>query len=158
MIHWNVPVLGQTSPATCWEAVGHMMWLWRYLGDEDGYRRKAGDYLRIMHGLGVADTGIFYRSLGMLEGKNADSSFFAHHIHLHPMIVLVGLGDDLHAEALVGRTGSNYVLNNPQAQAILTFGDNGVDVADVPQVGGTGTAPVANFSSPRVWWWPRHSS
>lgn len=155
---WNVPVLGQTTSETCWEAVGHMMWLWRYPGDEDGYRRRAGRYLQYRHGLNVDDTGQFYRMLGMLQRDDAEPEFISHQIHLCPLAVLVGTGESLHAEALVGRVGSNYIFNNPQAQAVLNFGDDGADAPEVAQVGGTSSAPAANFASPRAWWWPPHST
>ncbi len=157
MTRWIVPVLGQTTSETCWEAVGHMMWLWRYPGDEAGYSERAGSYLQLQHGLNMTDTGQFYRRLGMLQRDGAEADFLSHQIHLHPLAVLVGLGENLHAEVLVGCVGSNYIFNNPQAQAVLNFGDDGADAPEVPQGGGTTTAPAANFTSPRAWFWPPHT-
>ena len=158
MTNWNVPVLGQTTSETCWEAVGHMMWLWRYPGDEAGYRARAGQHLQMQHSFTTTETGQFYRLLGMLERDDAEPEFLRHQIHLGPLAVLVGTGDNLHAEVLVGCVGDNYTFTNPPAQAILNFGDDGADGPEVPQVGGTTTAPAADFSSPRAWWWPPHSS
>lgn len=173
-MRWNVPPIGQTNPVMCWEAVAHMMWLFRYPGDETGYRKKAKPYLdyakKSDQGLDLNNTDTFYRTLGMLVNRDANQLFIRHSIYLGPLAIIIGLGtNSVHAEVLVGVDGSNYIFINPQETANLAFDPDtiiaGKDSSsapvvptrstriDPPQLPGDVKQPVALFSSRWVWWW-----
>lgn len=159
-MRWQVPLIGQTTIKTCWEACGHMMWLFRYPGDEAGYRRQGGPTLTNMAGLSIPNTDTFYRSLGMQGSQHADLGFIDHQLELGPMIVLLGLTQGyVHAEVLVGLQNRRYILNNPQGVARISFNDevDSTDTADPAQDATVQTCRASRFKEPWVWWWPhRH--
>jgi Papain-like cysteine protease AvrRpt2 len=150
-MRWNVPMIAQTNTLTCWEAVGHMMWLFRYPGDEIGYKKAASKYIGISTGLDLENTDTFYRTLGMVCRRDANESFIRHSLYLGPLVVMIGLSDPQtsHAEVLVGLENHEYILNNPQAVERVNF-----DGDDPPQTAGEVRCLAADFQSQSVWWWP----
>lgn len=158
-IHWNVPLIAQ-SPEMCWEAVGHMMWLFRYPGDEVGYRKKASRYLKMNRGLGTDECDTFYRTLGMLANRQIDQNWLRHQIHLGPIILLIDPNKYAHAMIWIGRDHQDWIFVNPEAVSSVDFDvDPNKPAKETVQAAQEVRLLASSFTISDVgWWWPSRKS
>lgn len=151
VIQWDVPLIGQRDELTCWEAVGHMMWLFRHPGDETGYRKTGGRLLDEDRGLNVHEVDTFYRGLGMLAHRESNWSWIGHKIIEGPIAAILDKGEPaIHQVILVGRSGDAYCIVDPEGE--LDFSED--DSASIKARRYKMNRSEISLNS-ILWWWPR---
>jgi hypothetical protein len=124
MVRHRVPLITQRTLALCWEAAGHMLYLWRHPGDEAGYRTAAGSFLRRSTGLREDQLAAFYVSrLGMVE--RSTTQLTGNLLARSPVITALGDDRTAHAVAIIGVETDDYrtfLISNPCLQEVIDFG------------------------------------
>ena len=118
MAMWtDVPLIAQKLPNTCWEAVGRMVFLWRYKTDR-GYDLALRDcgYNKVQVGLTQDQLDIFYRSLGMRSLANPKGANLRFALNWSPVIFTKDFHYAGHAMVLTGFDGVTYFVNDPCMQ------------------------------------------
>jgi len=115
---WNdVPLIPQGLPNTCWEAVGRMMFRWRYKSDH-GYDLALRDfgYNKVQVGLTQDQLDIFYRYVGMRSfgslAKHPTGANLRFALNWSPVIFTEDFQVAGHAMVLTGFDSGTYFVND----------------------------------------------
>jgi Papain-like cysteine protease AvrRpt2 len=155
---WPVRIFPQRTPYLCWEACGHMMWHYRYYGNDAGYAAAARSYLTIDRGLLPAELNIYYVGcLGLSSLHRPSGSDLRRLLQSGPVVFFSASATGDHAMVAAGwnRGANHYEVANPFAGTTFNFdGQNQLaSFASVGRLEFRSTSRVESALGDYVWYW-----
>jgi hypothetical protein len=134
---WTIPPLAQYDATTCWEAAGHMAYLWKHRKERDprqGYAKAAANYRKDYLPKDMTRLATFCGKLGMRWVKVANPQQVETMLVQSPLVIWHQRPNISHIMLLVGFSEHNWYYINPQVKnegdsTQHTFGEHHYDAA-----------------------------
>jgi hypothetical protein len=116
---WTIPPVAQYDATTCWEACGHMAFLWRHRKDnapQKGYGKAAGSYAKDYQPKSMEQLADFCGKLGMKMAKVANTNTVEHLLQQSPLVIWKQGHHISHIMLLTGFSDSRWYYIDPQVK------------------------------------------
>jgi hypothetical protein len=116
---WLIPPLPQYDITTCWEAVGHMAFSWKFKAATDRerkYWKKTGKFATDFDAKNRTELAEYYKKLGMSPANLTGGVKQLEGLLGYSPLAIIRIGKKLsHVMLLVGYNDRNFIYINPQA-------------------------------------------